>query len=317
MALRVHTNLLALDARHQLERSGRRYAGHLERIASGLRIVRAADDPQGLARSSRADARLRSTAIALRNVDDAIGMVRTVTAALVRMTELGSRLRQLALQASSGTTAQEDLLLLDQERLGLARELTRIASTTRFNGVDLLGRQVTIPFQVGVEAEDVLGFDLIDFRPVGAVFAYYSLLDEELGREKVLEYSGVLVDTLAGFLGFLGSLEARLGSVRRGLQGSEESLARELGALRDADFALEAAGLERERLRVGIGALVLAQANVSPSVAQDLLDAASELGQELRGDDQERRESRQGRAASALDDERPRSRPGSRLDARG
>ena len=277
MGLRIHTNLLALGAANRLEETGRRVEGHLRRLGSGLRITSAADDPAGLARSERLDARRRSTNRAASNAQDAIAMVRTMEHGLARMSEIGIRLREIALQAANGTTSPQDLTLLDNERALLADELSYIAKTTRYNDIGVLSQIESYDFLIGPDEDDRLRIDLLDFSPVGTVFASYSLFDEE-GLENVHNYSGVLIDTLSGYRGFLGGLENRLESVVRSLQAEEDALIAQESLLRDADVAREVSGLQRERVVQGLQVLVLAQANVNHLVARELLDGLGSIG---------------------------------------
>jgi len=272
MTLRIHTNLLALRATNGLERTTRQIDRHLRHIGSGLRITTAADDPQGLARAERLHARVLSNNMAARGVENAIGLVRTIESGLARMSEVGVRLRELAILASNGTASPRDIATYDAERLGLAEELSRIASSTRYNGKAVLSEQETIALRVGVDPQDVLGLDLMDFTPVGLVFAYYSLADEEEGREQIHEYSGVLIDALSGLRGFLGGLENRLSSILRGLRVSEENLSASESLIRDADLAAEISDLRRARVREALGLLLVVQANVNHDLARELLD---------------------------------------------
>lgn len=271
MALRIGTNLAGLAAAHELERTAWRFARSLERLATGRRAPRAGDDPQGLVRGERAEARLRSLDAALRSAAGALDLARAVDGALGQVSEVAVRLRELALAAANGTLASSDRAGLDRERLSLADELSRLAGSTRFDGVDLLGEQRSLRLQIGPDAGDALPLDLLDFRPVGPVFAAYSLADEE-GRGKVHEYAGLLLDFVLGLRGFAGALESRLGSIVRGLESARDALAVELAHVRDADLAHEASEVARERLRLELGALVLAQANVDHAVALRLLE---------------------------------------------
>ena len=121
MALRINTNLVALGASNQLEQTTQRLGAHIRRIGSGLRINQAAEDPQGMGRSERLRVRIRSTTTAIHNAEEAAGLVRTMESGLARMSEIGVRIKGLALQASNGTSSKLDIQPLDAERLQLAK----------------------------------------------------------------------------------------------------------------------------------------------------------------------------------------------------
>lgn len=138
MGLRVNTNIISLTAQKNLSNVTSRLEGNFARLASGMRIATAADDPAGLGISERMRAQLKSLAQAARNGQDGISLVQTAEGALNEAGTSLSRMRELAIASANGTLNDGDRVTLDQEFQALIEELSRISDTTNFNGVGLL-----------------------------------------------------------------------------------------------------------------------------------------------------------------------------------
>ncbi len=138
MGLQINTNVMAINAQHMLAMNSAKYAKALERLSSGLRINRAADDAAGLAVSEKLKAQVRGTEQASRNAQDGISMIQTGEGALVEVDDMLQRMRELAVEAANGTLGQSDLGQINQELQQLQAEVTAVAQRTQFNGQMLL-----------------------------------------------------------------------------------------------------------------------------------------------------------------------------------
>jgi flagellin len=138
MGLQINTNIMAINAQHMLAMNSAKYSKALERLSSGLRINRAADDAAGLAVSEKLKAQVRGTEQASRNAQDGISMIQTGEGALVEVDDMLQRMRELAVEAANGTLGQSDLGQINQELQQLQAEVTAVAQRTQFNGQMLL-----------------------------------------------------------------------------------------------------------------------------------------------------------------------------------
>ena len=165
MALNVITNVFSLNAQRHLNRSGSNLAKSLERLSSGLRINRAADDAAGLAISQTLVAQIRGLNQAARNANDGISLLSTAEGASEEATSLLQRIRELAVQSANDTNSTTNRGALDKEVQALLSELDRIASTVEFNGTKLLDGSFTAKqIQVGAFAGQSITVNLTSIR---------------------------------------------------------------------------------------------------------------------------------------------------------
>jgi len=138
MALRINTNILSVNAQRNLDFTNRMFAKTLERLSSGLRINRAADDAAGMAISEKLRAQVRGFGMAIANAQDSINLIQTAEGAIQQSTDILQRMRELSLQASNDTLTTSDREKIQAEMSQLRDELTNIATKTEFNGRVLL-----------------------------------------------------------------------------------------------------------------------------------------------------------------------------------
>ena len=157
MGFRINTNVASIAAQRSLGVNTRESQNNLNKMSSGTRITRAADDAAGLAISEKLKARIRSTAQADRNANDGISMVQTAEGGLDEISNMLTRLRELSIQASSDTVGDTERQFTDMEYQALKQEIERIAQVTEFNGTKLLsGEGRMLDFQIGVFS---IGYD--------------------------------------------------------------------------------------------------------------------------------------------------------------
>src|ERR671917_1659984 len=179
MSLRIQNNIEAFNAHRQLVGSSHRLAKSMERLASGYRINRAADDAAGLAISENLRGQVRGLAQAQRNTLDAVSMVQVGEASLVEVHTMLQRVRELAVQFKNGSLSTEDRNAIQSEVNQLASEIERIGSSSEFNGIKLLNATQTISFQVGAMDGQTITVSTISLGNAasagGVGTAYYAL----------------------------------------------------------------------------------------------------------------------------------------------
>ena len=165
MAQVINTNVASLNSQRQLNKSQSSLNTALERLSSGLRINSAKDDAAGLAISSRMTAQINGMDQAVRNANDGISMSQTAEGALSTASDLLQRIRELAVQSSNSSNSSSDREAIQSEVSQLTSELDRIATTTQFNGQNLLdGTGGTLNYQVGANAGQSIQATTANFR---------------------------------------------------------------------------------------------------------------------------------------------------------
>lgn len=164
MSLVVNTNVAALNAQRNLAKSGLQLGRALERLSSGLRINNASDDAAGLAISTRLGAQVRGLNQAIRNANDGAALLQTAEGALSEITNIVTRIKELAVQSANGTNSTSDRGSLDAEVQSLVAEVTRIATQTKFGSTALLDGSFSGTFQVGVEVAQTVSTSVASFR---------------------------------------------------------------------------------------------------------------------------------------------------------
>jgi flagellin len=162
MALYVNTNVSAINAQRQLERSGGDLDTSFKRLSSGLRINSAADDAAGLQISDRLQSQILGLNQGNRNANDGISLAQTAEGAMDEITSTFQRIRTLAQQASNGSNTDEDRLAIQEEIRQLSDEVNRIATDTTFGGQNLLDGSYSASFQIGADAVQTIGFSMQD-----------------------------------------------------------------------------------------------------------------------------------------------------------
>ncbi len=271
MGLRVNTNIASLSAQRNLSNVSERLQGNFSRLASGLQIATAADDAAGLGISERMRSQIRSLAAAGRNAQDGISLVQTAEAALNEVSSNLIRMRELAVQAASGTLNTDDRATLDVEFQELSTEIDRIADTTAFNDVQLLdGANSSLNIQVGVDSGDTITVDLEDVNEAALGLSTTNVASAA-GANIALSAIDTALDTVNTARGSFGAQQNRLASAVRSIATARENLSAAESRIRDVDIAFETADLTRNTILQQAAVSVLSQANVQPQLALSLL----------------------------------------------
>lgn len=274
MALVVNTNLQALTALHKLNRTNGALGGVFERISSGMRINRAADDAAGFGMGEKFDAEYRGLKQALRNANDGISMIQTTEGATNEVANLIKRIRELAVQASSDTLGTEERGYANTEFVQLASEIDRIARATTFNGVTLTSDDVSMFVQVGTKntADDRIGFSSLDILSNSLGISSGSIdLATTASAQDALDKLDTALVSINTYRANLGSSQNRIEAAIRNLENYTENIAATKSRIMDADFAFETAQMAKFQILQQSGVAVLGQANAINQAALRLL----------------------------------------------
>src|SRR5262249_37108858 len=171
MSLRIQNNIEAFNAHRQLVNTSAEAAKSMERLSSGFRINRAADDAAGLAISEKLRAQIGGLGQAQRNAQDAISLGQTAEGSLQEGHNLVGRVRELAVQYKNGTLSASDKTSIENEVTSLGAEIQRIGSDTTFNGITLLSGSATVTFQVGADDAQTITVSGADLYGAGSGFS--------------------------------------------------------------------------------------------------------------------------------------------------
>lgn len=275
MSLFVNTNTSSLNAQRQLFNSNESLSTSYERLSSGFRINRAADDAAGLQISDRLTSQIEGIGQSVRNANDAISLVQVAEGALSEVTTSLQRIRQLSIQSQNGINSSSDRAALQQEVTALLSELSRIGSDTQFGNVNILNGSFSSTFQVGANAGQSISVNLSSSN--GASFGASGLgvgtvdISTSSGASSALASIDTAISSIGAQRAELGALQNRFQSTIRNLSAVEENLTGARGRIRDTDFATETARLTQNQIVQQASISVLSQANQRPQAALSLL----------------------------------------------
>ncbi len=274
MSLNINTNLASIRAQRDLSTATGRLAKNFARLSSGLRISSSSDDAAGLAISERMRARIVSMDAAMRNANDGISLVQTAEGALHEISGILVRLRELSVQSRNGTLSNSDRTVVDNEFQALITEISRVTSSTEFNGVTLLdGSTSLLTLQVGIGTDNSVDRLAIPLTSLSASALGLSGLSVAFSTsvDMAITTIDLALDKVNSYRGSLGAFQNRLESTVRSLQVSKENLSAAKSRIKDVDVAHETADLTRNLILQQSAAAILAQANSQPELALSLL----------------------------------------------
>ncbi len=271
MGLRVNTNIASLSAQRHMSVVTRRLQENYSRLASGLRISSAADDAAGLAISERMRAQISSFTVAARNAQDGISLAQTAEGALNEVSNILTRMRELAIQSANGTLSTNDRSTTDTEFQALDDEIERISRQTAFNSISLLdGATASVTIQVGINSGETIAVQLQD--TTSATLGTSALdVTTSTNASSALALIDTAIDTINDARGTLGATQNRLSSALASILNAKENLSASESRIRDVDVASETADLTRNSIMQQAAVSVLQQANVQPQIALSLL----------------------------------------------
>jgi len=284
MAIRIFNNTASTNAQRILGINNQRLATSIERISSGIRINRGADDAAGLAISEGLRSDIRALRQATRNANDGMSLVNVAEGALNEQSSILIRLRELASQAATGTVGSTERATIQLEFSALRDELTRIAATTEFNGTGLIDGTLASSvastshtlIQIGIDSSSDSRIDLNDSLSLDAVTAStlgIATLSVTASAEALTALSVIdtAIASVTAARGKVGAVQNRLQRSVSALSISSENLQAAESSIRDADIAYEIAQLTRNQILVQTSTAMVGQSNLIPQSVLQLL----------------------------------------------
>ena len=285
MGLRIQNNVEAFNAHRQLTGTASKAAKAMEKLSSGYRINRAADDAAGLAISEKMRGQIGGLGQAQRNAQDGVSLVQTAEGALTEVHSMLQRVRDLKVQYSNGTLDTPDKEAIASEVAALATEIGKIQSDTEFNGIKLLdgtgGTSGTVTFQVGAntgEEIDVTTKDITASATSGGMAAIATVGAAASTSAAATAFEAVSLEELDEAIEDMSSLRADFGAVQNRLEHRlnnlatyQENLVAAESRIRDVDMAAEMVNFTKLGILQQAGTSMLAQANQAPQGVLALL----------------------------------------------
>ena len=269
MSLRIQHNVEAFNAHRQLVSTSTKLQKSMERLSSGYRINRAADDAAGLAISEKLRGQIQGLAQAQRNANDAVSMVQTAEASLDQVHSMLQRVRELAVQYKNGSLSTADREAIQSEVNQLGSEIDRIGSSAEFNGIKLLDGNGLVTFQVGANDAQRIAISTISLGSVIGTSAY-GLTTAASGANDISEIDAA-IGAVSAQRSTFGALQNRLDHTLSNLSAYEENLTASESRIRDVDMAKEMSRFTKYQILQQAGAAMLAQANQSSQSVLKLL----------------------------------------------
>ena len=275
MGISVVTNVASLQAQRNLSKTTNSMNKSIERLSSGLRINRAADDAARSAISSQMTMLERGLKQAERNANDNISLIQTAEGALNEVGGIISRMRELAVQASNeGTMDSTERGYLAQEFTLLQNELDRIVNVTEYNGQKLVDGSISsgLSFQVGMNntANDRISMSIAATSTTG-LGINDDTLSSSTGAQAAIAALDTALKTVNTERASLGATQNRLEMTISNLGNMYENMAASNSRLKDVDIAEESANFAAQQILSQAGTSMLAQANQLPQSALSLI----------------------------------------------
>jgi flagellin len=285
MGLGLRTNLISLDAQRYLKQSTDRLNKSFERLGSGQRINKSSDDAAGLGVAEGLTSDARVATVSIRNATAGISVISIADGALGQISNILNRLLELSQQAATTTYNVEQRSVIQSEYTELTSEIDRIASVTEFDGAKILKDGASIAFQVGFDGSSLSWFAMTNVQAtlvgLGLADSVSSVPTYSVGGatvEESVEAARSSVDAITSAInqiahsrGSLGAWQSRLESTIENLGVARENFSGTKSSIMDADVAEESADMAKASIQQQTSTALLAQANIQPRLALELL----------------------------------------------
>jgi flagellin len=278
MGLRIQNNVEAFNAHRQLTGTSTKAAKAMEKLSSGYRVNRAADDAAGLAISEKMRGQIGGLAQAQRNANDAISLVQTAEGALNEVHSMLQRVRDLRVQYDSGTLSTDDKAAIESEVKALGTEISDITTKTEFNDINLLSSASALSFQVGANSGETISVAAVTLSTAIGSGGTGGLSEIIAFSGGATGFSGVSLDALDNAIKNVSSKRSDFGAVQNRLEHRlnnlatyQENLVASESRIRDVDMAAEMVNFTKLGILQQAGTSMLAQANQAPQGVLSLL----------------------------------------------
>ncbi|MGU8988180.1 flagellin N-terminal helical domain-containing protein [Clostridium perfringens] len=262
----INNNISSLNATNSLFKNERNMNKSIEKLSSGLRINRAADDAAGLAISEKMRSQIRGLDAAKRNTQDGISLVQTAEGAMNEVHDMLQRLRELTVQGTNGIYTTADKANIKAEADQLLEQIDEVANKTNFNGVNLLDGSGAVELQVGVNADDRITIDAVNVTTNTLGVNGLDIADKDS-----LKKLDDAIDKVSTERATLGATQNRLEHTMNSIMNSHENLSAAESRIRDVDMAKEMANFSKQQVLLQAGMSITAQANQKTSMVTQLL----------------------------------------------
>jgi flagellin len=270
MSLRIQTNIEAMGAHRNLVNTSNQLSKAMERLSSGYRINKAADDAAGLAISEKLQTQVGGLEQAQRNAQDAVSLVQTAEGSMSEVQSMLQRVRDLAVQYNNGTLSSSDKAAITNEVAQLCNEIGRIAAQTKFNGISLLQGGGAINFQIGADDGETINVSARDLFGAGTTFDIDSGIFT-FGTTVSLASIDTAINGVSTARATFGAVQNRLEHTLNNLATYEENLSASESQIKDVDMAAEMVNFTKLQILQSAGTSMLSQANTSPQSVLKLL----------------------------------------------
>ena len=275
MGLSVYNNVEAMNSHRLLSQTNSLLGKSMERLSSGLRINRAADDAAGLAVSEEMRTQIRGMRVASRNSLDGVSLVQVADGALGNVTDMLQRIRDLAVQAANGTYTDAQRGNLDTEVQQLMNEIGKTGTDTEFNNIKILAGSVAtaasaVTLQVGANAAQSIAFTIATVSATQLGIAGLAITTAAAAATAIVSIDAAIA-TITTARANLGAIQNRLEQTISRLGLTSENLQASESRIRDADMALEMITFTKNQILQQSGTAMLAQANQAPQNILSLL----------------------------------------------
>jgi flagellin len=267
MSLRITHNIEAMNATRNLQANTAKISASMEKLSSGYRINRAADDAAGLGISESMRSQIRGMAQAQRNIQDGVSMVQTAEGNLDEVHSMLQRIRELAVQYKNGSLDNAARTSIQNEVNQLASEISRIGTQAQFNGINLLNGAATVSFQVGANDGEQIGITFLNLATgIGTSFSTLSV-----GTNADISEIDTAINAVSAARSEMGAVQNRLDHTLSVSAAYQENLTAAESRIRDVDMAEEMVNLTKMQVLQQAGTAMLSQANQAPQNVLKLL----------------------------------------------
>jgi flagellin len=274
----INTNIKSLVSQDAIAKNNRALTNAMQQLSTGKRINSASDDAAGLAISSRMTSQIRGLDQAIRNGNDAISMMQTTEGAMIEMTNMLQRMRELAIQSSNDTYAIEDREYLDIEYQQLIAEINRVTTDTQWNGMNVLdgtggaNSDGVLKFQVGANEGQTITHTISDMSSDGELdmISDTDILDRDNAANAITQVDEAL-DVINRERAGIGAIVNRISYSVDNLANVSLNTSASRSRIVDADYAKASSELARSQIVEQAATAMLAQANQQPQTVMQLL----------------------------------------------
>ncbi len=272
MGMVVRTNVMGINANRQLNMNNSAVGKSLEKLSSGFKINRAADDASGLAISEKMKAQIKGLEQASANAQDGISLVQTAEGATTEIHNMLNRMVELSTKAANGTyDTQTDIKAITQELTALSTEIDRICTSTNFNGTNLLNGGLNINLQIGAEASDTISVQVSGLSCSSLAIGSVTGITDAAGANTAISVVKSAINYVSTERAKLGAIQNRLEYTINNLDTTAENMTSANSRIRDTDMAKEMMNYTKMNVLTQAAQAMLAQANQQPQSVLQLL----------------------------------------------